>query len=315
MVPFTFRQLEVFLCVIDAGNFRRAAEEMSISEVSVGEHIKSLERQLGTTLFYRKRGNTAVLTGVGEQIHEHAKKLMEATSSLLDVVSAKPRGRSRRTVRIGADSYVAHELSKRLASFASAHPDLNIELQSLSFRAAVSGLQDGDLDLGYFMSRGPIPNLDTSHVWNEEIAFYASLDHPLSQKDIVTSQDLTASAFAYVPSRNHIRSLVDSLLSELGISGCPAALTCDDHMTALEVVAQGKGFACMYIRPIAHLLESHRLKPLPFERPIPPFQVRCAARQAYNADPLIRMLIDAMRPNDERATPIKAVEHRMTPAG
>ena len=52
----TFRQLEILSAVVEHGNFRRCAEALGISQVSVSEHMKSLEVQLGVELFLRSRG-------------------------------------------------------------------------------------------------------------------------------------------------------------------------------------------------------------------------------------------------------------------
>ncbi|WP_372604066.1 LysR family transcriptional regulator, partial [Actibacterium sp.] len=43
MIPLTFRRLEVFIAVVDAGSFVGAADKLGISHPSVSNHVRALE--------------------------------------------------------------------------------------------------------------------------------------------------------------------------------------------------------------------------------------------------------------------------------
>jgi hypothetical protein len=47
MFPSTFRRLEVFIAVVEAGGFIAGAERLGISHPSISKHVKALERQVG----------------------------------------------------------------------------------------------------------------------------------------------------------------------------------------------------------------------------------------------------------------------------
>ena len=55
MIPLTFRRLEVFLAVVDAGSFVGAADKLNISHPSVSNHIRALEDMMRCELFQRRR--------------------------------------------------------------------------------------------------------------------------------------------------------------------------------------------------------------------------------------------------------------------
>jgi len=59
MFPSTFRGLEVFVAVVEAGSFVAGAEALGISHPSISNHIKSLERHVGCELFTRRRGSVS----------------------------------------------------------------------------------------------------------------------------------------------------------------------------------------------------------------------------------------------------------------
>jgi DNA-binding transcriptional LysR family regulator len=64
-LPFTLRQLEVFSSLSETESFRRCAELLGITQASVSNQIKSLEVQLGATLFARRPGRRPTLTAEG----------------------------------------------------------------------------------------------------------------------------------------------------------------------------------------------------------------------------------------------------------
>ena len=48
-------KLEIFECVVEEGSFSAAAERLMMSQSGVSQHIRDLERTLGTQLFDRGR--------------------------------------------------------------------------------------------------------------------------------------------------------------------------------------------------------------------------------------------------------------------
>jgi len=62
MFPATFRRLQVFLAVAEAGSFVGGAKKLGISRPSVSQHMQALERDVGFALFSRHRGASSGLT-------------------------------------------------------------------------------------------------------------------------------------------------------------------------------------------------------------------------------------------------------------
>src|SRR5438105_15278451 len=69
------RQLRVFLAVLDAAGYSRAAAAMGLSQSTVSEAVASLERALGVPLL-RREGRRVVPTGPGEILRGFALKLV-----------------------------------------------------------------------------------------------------------------------------------------------------------------------------------------------------------------------------------------------
>lgn len=64
-------QLDTFLCVVEAGSFSKAAEQLYISAPAVIKQINSLEASLGMKLFDRTHRGL-VVTEAGQSIYNDA---------------------------------------------------------------------------------------------------------------------------------------------------------------------------------------------------------------------------------------------------
>ena len=69
------QQLHCFLCVADKLNFTKAAEELFLSTPTVTHHIKALEEELHTRLFFRN-SKVVQLTEAGTVFYNDAKEIM-----------------------------------------------------------------------------------------------------------------------------------------------------------------------------------------------------------------------------------------------
>src|SRR5262245_43230639 len=94
------RQLEYFTAVARERHFTRAAEAVHVAQPSLSRQIHTLERELGTPLFSRARGNIT-LTPAGEALLPLAQRI------LADVDDARVQvqelvGLARGRLRLGA---------------------------------------------------------------------------------------------------------------------------------------------------------------------------------------------------------------------
>jgi DNA-binding transcriptional LysR family regulator len=300
MIPITFRQLEVFVCVVEAGSFRGCAEQLSISQAVVSEHIRALERQLNCTLFQRQRGGAAALTHMGSRVFAQANIILGSAVDLLATFDRAPQDRLRRRVRIGAHGFIAESLAERLAIFVREHPDVDIELERRSFSDMVAGLGQSELEVGYFLARGPVAELESFMAWEEPMALLASPSHPLAGRTHLEGSDLSGMPYVYLPARTHLRGEIDTVLADLGIRNCPVSLTTDDHRLIVQNLRGGQSFACLFSNWDDPVAGPEKLVRLAFSKPIPPMQIRFAVRSAYRADRTVTRLLEVLNAPSDR---------------
>lgn len=94
-VRFTFRQLEYFVAVCDAGSISAASERINVSSPSISTAISQLETVFGLELFVRQRARGLSLTPGGRRFYSAAKDLLDGASALHEVageISGEVRG-------------------------------------------------------------------------------------------------------------------------------------------------------------------------------------------------------------------------------
>ena len=67
-MSFTFRQLELFVEAAHDLNFSKTAERLGISQASISNQIRRLERWVGRELFQRNRGSPPRLSSEGLEL-------------------------------------------------------------------------------------------------------------------------------------------------------------------------------------------------------------------------------------------------------
>jgi DNA-binding transcriptional LysR family regulator len=119
--------LNVFVSVVEAGSFARAAVTLGLTQSGVSRSIQRLEERLGVRLLERT-SKIMRLTEEGRHFHGKAMPLLSGLEEAADVAarsSALVAGR----LRVNVDPTFARlVLAPRIGSFLGAHPEVHLEL-------------------------------------------------------------------------------------------------------------------------------------------------------------------------------------------
>jgi len=74
------QQLRYFVAVAELKHFTKAADATHVSQPALSKQIAVLERELGSALFSRARGNVA-LTAAGETLLPYARRVLADVDS------------------------------------------------------------------------------------------------------------------------------------------------------------------------------------------------------------------------------------------
>ena len=142
------RQFDCFLAVAETLHFGRAADALHMSQSSVSEAIKALERTLGGPLFERSSRRVA-LTPLGETLKRGAGPAVILLKSAIDDCRRQASGKPRH-LRIGFLGGGFYELYRPLVSeFKAAHPSVELEFVELTYVTHYAAVADGSVDVAF----------------------------------------------------------------------------------------------------------------------------------------------------------------------
>lgn len=125
MATDRLRELEVFLGVVEAGNFSAAARRMNCSPSNVSKLIERLEARTGARLLQRTTRSVS-LTHEGKALALAARKVLDA---LVECETATgDASAARGTIRVHTTlAFSEQQLAPLLPEFLDRHPELRIE--------------------------------------------------------------------------------------------------------------------------------------------------------------------------------------------
>jgi DNA-binding transcriptional LysR family regulator len=121
------RSMEIFVAVVDAGNFTAAASAFQLSPVMVGKHIAHLEATLGARLLTRTTRRQS-LTEIGAQYVEQCRAILAqiaAAETGAEAMRSVPRGRLRITAPF---SFGSEWLAPAITDYLRLHPEVGVDL-------------------------------------------------------------------------------------------------------------------------------------------------------------------------------------------
>jgi DNA-binding transcriptional LysR family regulator len=194
------RDLRYFLTVAEELHFTRAAELLYVSQPALSKQVRALERQLGVELFRRDRHGVA-LTGAGEALLPHARRLLESWAEGAAALEAA-RSAQRSTLVVGMSTSPGRGglLPAVRSRFTAAHPDAVLRVRQVSWEDPTGGLADGDADVAFCWL--PLPDAGR-YAWTvvaEEPRLIALPEaHPLAARAELDFADLADEPFLALP--------------------------------------------------------------------------------------------------------------------
>ncbi len=159
-LPFTLRQLEVFSSLAATRSFRSSAEDLGISQASVSNQIKTLEEQLGITLFDRKPGRRPTLLPEGMAFLDDLRSFEQAAEMLASHrrdAGSKAETTVRFTVLVGQGNFDAY-IRPKLDRFFAANPQVELTVETqLPYGTLIRAVESGQFDFALVNQRADRP--------------------------------------------------------------------------------------------------------------------------------------------------------------
>ncbi|MEW9528054.1 LysR family transcriptional regulator [Microbispora sp. NPDC049125] len=238
------RHFEYFVAVAEELNFTRASRRLHVVQSGVSAAIRSLERELGVTLFDRT-SQRVTLTDAGLALLPEARGVLDAARAARESVQAVGAG-LRGTIAIGTmTSVTLIDMPALLGRFHADHP-----LVMMRLRAATSGsaglaqaLATGELDVAFLSPSGPPPSgLAVRPLAAVPIVLVVPADHDLAGERSVPLARLAGEEFIDFPPGYGNRAVVDRAFAAAGLER-RVTVEVTDLATGSAFVRHGLGVA------------------------------------------------------------------------
>jgi len=208
------KHIEYFLALAEELNFSRAAQRLHISQPPLSRHIKALEDELKTKLFYRDT-HSVRLTKEGHLFYEKALTLFKQVQGVADKVkSANKASVTQLNISFVFPALMMF-LPDLLASFRKSHPHIHVDMKELYDTAEIERkMQNNELDAAFLHNILPQTKGVSRHrVAAEDVQLVIPVDHPLANREQVSHKDLKDERIIFF-SRELSPTLYDMFLYE-----------------------------------------------------------------------------------------------------
>ncbi|PFL22026.1 LysR family transcriptional regulator [Bacillus cereus] len=183
-------KLEIVVLIKKYKKLTIVAEKLGVKQPTITFHIKSLEEELGVSLFELRSGRY-FLTEAGEALHHYACKI-DALMKEARRVTQEFKDFHKGAITIGA-SYVpaTYLLPEIIHQFQCEFPNIKITLMVKTAPEIRTMLQNHEIDLG-IISAAPFDEslLKQTNIMPDTLVLAFSNEHPFSKKENISLQDI-----------------------------------------------------------------------------------------------------------------------------
>ncbi|OLN21731.1 LysR family transcriptional regulator [Domibacillus antri] len=158
--------LQTFIVAAELENFRRASEELYITQPAVTKHIHRLEDYLNILLFERN-GKSVKLTAAGHKFLPLAKEMTYTFNKNMNEFDSWKQGYNKKLTIVCAPQIASSYLPDLLKDFIKEYPNIEVDIDISKSYEIGKKVSAGTVDLGLARMPSPYTNT-TSHIVQKE---------------------------------------------------------------------------------------------------------------------------------------------------
>ena len=209
-------RITVFRAVAEQLSFRKAAEELYLTQPAVSLQIKALEEDLGVQLFDRT-GSHIALTEAGKVLLHSARRVKDILADTEHQVAALS-GEHAGKLALGASTTVAqYVLPRLLAEFRSLHPRVATTLLSGNTEAIVHALETQTIALGLIEGPPRSRDVKVQPFLLDELVLIVPAAHEWAERGSIAADELANAALLMRERGSGTRHVVELALEHHGL--------------------------------------------------------------------------------------------------
>jgi DNA-binding transcriptional LysR family regulator len=240
-----FRQLEIFLAVMEHASVTRAAEKVHLSPGAVSLQIHKLAAELHTDLFVRA-GKQIAPTPAARHLVESARAVLGRVREIEQSFSGDPATDTRPFHFATGLTTLVHRLGPPLRKLRRAMPHTPIGITVVPTEEMVSGLLDRRFDLALITLPVSEEHLTVLPLFEEELLILRPSLASVRAWHVgnIRPSELAAASFLLYPRRSNMRSIIDRFFENLDIAP-NVIMEADDTEAIRLLVEAGFGYSIL----------------------------------------------------------------------
>lgn len=270
----TLIQLEYVIAVEQEGHFGRAAQRCGVSQPSLSNAIKNLERELSVVLFDRARSPISP-TEQGLEFIEQARRVLHEARKLTHL-SDSSRGIPSGKFHIGVIPTLAPYLIPIFAGdFALKYPQVQLRVSELKTDNIIRLLREDEIDAGLLVTPLHEPQIIEKPLYLEPFYVYLSSGHPLSSQKEIKEGELEAETLWLLEEGHCFR---DQALNICNVRRerskiANLELASGNLSTLIKLIKRYSGYTLLPEMATYDLSEEEKVNLRPFHSPVPTREV------------------------------------------
>lgn len=211
----TFRQLEVFDAIMRLGSFRKAAEDLFLTQPTVSMQMKKLTQTVGYPLF-EQAGKRVFPTEVGRELHKTTREIFDDLARF-DMALADLKGLRRGALSIAVVTTAKYFAPGILGRFCERYPTIEASLKVCN-RAHIIERLIANKDDFYILGQPPEEiEVDAEAFLANSLVAVASNDHPLADQKQIPLRRFAEEPFLLREPGSGTRAATERLFAEHGL--------------------------------------------------------------------------------------------------
>lgn len=210
-------QINYFLKVCNTLNITQAAKELHISQPSLTVALKSLEQELGVTLFLREK-NKLCLTNEGEYFRNRLKPIIQELDDLeREMLSI---GSHYNVLKVGIPPMIGSFLfSLIFTDIVTKNADIRLEIVEHGALKLQELLLEEKLDLTFLLGESQLNSeIEFTPIRKRDIKLHINKKHPLANSDFVKITDLKELPLITFNSEFYVSNVTQNAFRKEGIN-------------------------------------------------------------------------------------------------
>ncbi len=244
LVTVEFRQLKLFLAVLDTSSVTRAAAKVNLTPGAVSLQLQSLAAELRTDLFVRC-GRCLAPTPAALRLAEHARPMLVLMRQMEQEFENDPVDGRPFHLATGATTLI-HRLGRPLRLLRKRFPDTSIEITVSTTEDMAAGLHSRRFDLAIVSLPFSDTGLEYTPLFEEELLLLKPAARSVSGWHVgsIDVEELQSAPFLLYPSRSNMRRMIDAFLAEAGITP-RIVMEADETEAIKKLVESGFGYSML----------------------------------------------------------------------